>query len=141
LKGVPKCINNSQTNQENCTKDLFVNNWNKKLNTCTNDSSSVHMENAVISNLPKEQKLPMINPNVKKYLVSQLTKDTSKLQSLENELSNTMTYVNNLKTELTNLSNNTNIDEISAKNLEKPTDADIQKGKFFKFFSNFIIIF
>ena len=87
-----------------------------------------------MDNLPKNKNIPILNPAVKKRLVSELSYNTKQLTKLSNDLSNTLTYITSINSFIKNIQESNDIDTYTKGKEKKPTNADIQKGILFKAF-------
>lgn len=98
--------------------------WNiNNLNKCPNDNSKKQ------SKKKGNDKPQALNPAIKKYLVSQLAKNTQILSNLETELTTKNTYISALNSQLKFVQDSNNIDKYARKNVKKPTKAQIENGK------------
>merc|ERR1712151_967493 len=77
--------------------------------------------------MKKGNKPSPINPNIKKYLVTQLASQTQNLTNLQNQLTQTNTYIDTLNSQLKFVQNTSDLDKSASQNLKKPTKAEIQK--------------
>lgn len=86
-----------------CKLNLFVHKQNRKLDFCPSDSSSRNTGKTVFDpkHLGKKQNIPLINPLTLKNLRRKMDEKNKKLDLLEKDLENTLTYIKSVKDQMT----------------------------------------
>lgn len=85
----------------------------------------------VLDKTPFINEIPILNPLIKEDFIEKLKIDNRNLESLENELSNTLTLINSLNLQIKNLTDTENYNKknkVIKNNLKNPTNEDLKKG-------------